>query len=103
MYICGTEGTLRADVITGQIEVKRIGFGVQLEDCSTDASGGHGGGDSVLGASLADSMVRGTPPPTSLEDGLRAAFTAFGLDEALRSGTVVDLTPLWRQAGLIPA
>lgn len=103
MYICGSEGTLRADVLTGQIEYSRIEHGSKLENCSTDASGGHGGGDSVLGASLADSMLHGTPPLTSLEDGLRAAFTAFGLDEALRSGTVVDLTSLWRKAGLISA
>jgi len=103
MYICGSEGTLRADVLTGQIEYRRMEYGAKLENCSTDASGGHGGGDSVLGTSLADSMLRGTPPLTSLEDGLRAAFTAFGLDEALRTGTVVDLTALWHQAGLIPA
>lgn len=101
MYICGTEGTLRADVIAGQIEVKRIGFDTQLEDCSTEASGGHGGGDSILGASLAETMLHGAAPLTSLEDGLRAAFTAFGLDEALRTGTVVDLTPLWCKAGLL--
>lgn len=100
LYICGSEGTLRADVLTGHIEYWRIGYGTKLENCSTAGSGGHGGGDSVLGASLADSMLHGAPPLTSLEDGLRAAFTAFGIDEALRTGTVKDLTPLWRQAGI---
>lgn len=100
MYICGTEGTLRADVITGQLEVCRIGFDTQLEDLHTVASGGHGGGDTVLGAGLADTIVRGAPPITSLEDGLRAAFTAFGIDEAQRTGTVFDLTPFWRKAGM---
>jgi predicted dehydrogenase len=102
LYICGSEGTLRADVITGMIQVKRFEIGAQLEDCSTGVSGGHGGGDSVLGASLADSMLNGAKPLASLDDGLRAAFTAFGIDEALRSGTVADITPLWRQAGLDP-
>lgn len=102
MVICGTEGTLRADVISGQLEVKRLGFDTSLEDCRTDASGGHGGGDTILGASLADSILTGAPPLTSLEDGLRAAFTAFGIDEAQRTGTVTDLTPLWRQAGITP-
>jgi predicted dehydrogenase len=101
MYICGTEGTLRADVITGQLEVKRIGFDPQMEDCRTDASGGHGGGDTILGASLANTMLNGAPPLTSLEDGLRAAFTAFSIDEAQRTGTVVDLTSLWRQADIV--
>ena len=100
MYICGTEGTLRADVMTGLLEMRRIGFDSTMEDCRTEAMGGHGGGDPVLGAGLADTMLNGAPPLTSLEDGLRAAFTAFGLDEAQRTGTVVDLTPLWRQAGI---
>jgi predicted dehydrogenase len=103
MYICGTEGTLRSNVLTGQIEFFPIGYGAQLENCSTEALGAHGGGDSVLGASLADSILKGTPPLTSLEDGLCAAFTAFGLDEALRTGTVTDLIPLWRKAGLDPS
>jgi predicted dehydrogenase len=100
LYICGTEGTLRADVLTGKIEVRRFGTESPVEDCSTEASGGHGGGDGVLGQSLADSMIHGTPPLTSLDDGLRAAFTAFGMDEAQRTGTVIDLMPLWQRAGL---
>jgi predicted dehydrogenase len=100
MVLCGTEGALRSDVISGQLDVQRIGFDTVLEDCRTDASGGHGGGDSVLGASLADTMLNGAPPLASIEDGLRAAFTAFGIDEAQRTGAVVDLTPLWRQAGI---
>ena len=100
MIICGTEGTLRSDVITGQLEVKRIGFDTKLENCQTDSSGGHGGGDAVLGQSLANTMLNGAPPLTSLEDGLRASFTAFGIDEAMRTGTVVNLMPLWKQAGM---
>ena len=100
MYICGTEGALRADVMNGQLEMQRIGFNTVLENCRTDAAGGHGGGDAILGASLADTMLRGAEPLSTLEDGLRAAFTAFGIDEAQRTGTVVDLTPMWRQAGI---
>jgi len=99
MYICGSEGTLRADVLAGSIEVKRIGFDTECEDLSTGASGGHGGGDSFLGRSLADMMVHGAPSPASLEDGLRAAITVFAIDEAERTGRVVDLAPWWRRAG----
>ena len=100
MYICGTEGTLRSDVISGIIEVKKIGFNTQIEDMSTDASGGHGGGDKILADSLADSIIKGCPSKTGLEDGLRAAFTVFAIDEAERIGKVVDLMPLWKQAGI---
>ena len=101
MYICGTEGTLRADVLTGELEVKRIGFGTEIEKLGgADGAGGHGGGDGILGASLAESMVQGKAPLTSLEDGLRAAFTAFGIDKAQATGKVVDLRPLWQKAGI---
>jgi len=100
MYICGTEGTLRSDVISGQLEVQRIGFDTPCEDLRSDVRGGHGGGDEVLAASLARSMLDGEVPLTSLEDGLRAAFTCFGIDEAQNKGVVIDLNPLWEKAGL---
>ncbi len=100
LYICGTEGTLRADVITGALDVKRIGFDTRVEDCRTGVDGGHGGGDTILGESLTASMLQGAPPRTSMVDGLRAAVTAFGIDEAQRTGTVTDLRPLWRRAGI---
>jgi predicted dehydrogenase len=102
MVICGTEGTLRSDVITGTLEVQRIGFGTTREDAGTGAKGGHGGGDETLGESLARSMREGAQPLTSLEDGLRAAVTVFGIDEAQRTGMVTDLSPLWRQVGINP-
>lgn len=100
MYICGTEGALRADVIQGSIEVKRIGWDTEMEDCSTEAKGGHGGGDTILGQSIVDSMFKDLPPRSSLEDGLRAAITCFGVDQAQTSGTVVDLHDMWDQAGI---
>jgi predicted dehydrogenase len=100
MYICGTRGTLRADVIKGTLEVKEIGFDVKTEDYSTGVSGGHGGGDSVLGESLAETMFNGVPPPASMEDALRASITAFGIDSALENGVVFDLDPYWKKVAV---
>ncbi len=99
-YLCGTEGTLRADVLSGGIQVRRIGFDTPLQDRSTVASGGHGQGDPVLGAALAEAIVRGAELPAGLDEGLRAAFAAFGIDRAMASGQVEDLRPMWRLAGL---
>ncbi|MFT5240473.1 MAG: putative dehydrogenase [Kiritimatiellia bacterium] len=103
MYICGDKGTIRADVMTGSIELKRLGFDTVIENCSTEASGGHGGGDDILAKSLSESMLEGVDPRTSLDDGLRAALTVFGIDEAMNTGRVVDLTPLWSRAGIAVA
>lgn len=100
MYLLGTDGAIRADVVAGRIEGRRIGRDAPLEDLSAGVSGSHGGGDAVLGRSLADSMLRGEPPRATLEDGLRSAITAFAVDEAMVQGRLIDVTPYWRQAGI---
>ncbi len=101
MYILGTEGAIRSDVISGQIEWRRIGFNEAMHDASTSAKGGHGDGDRLLVETLADSMLRDAPPRTTAEDGLTSALTVFGVDEALDTGRVVDLGPLWEKADAI--
>ena len=100
MYILGAEGAIRADVITGKIEVRRIGFDTELENVSAGVSGGHGGGDNLLVKELADSMLRGSPPKVGIEEGLRSALTCFAIDEAMETGAVVDLAPYWNQIEL---
>jgi len=77
MYILGTEGAIRADVLTGKIETKKIGFDTQIEDVSSGSSGGHGGGDHILVAELAESMLNGTKPVVGLKEGLEASVTSF--------------------------
>lgn len=99
MYVCGTEGTLRGDVLTGKIEWKRIGFDTELHTEKT-ASGGHGGADGFLADSLRDSMLNGTAPIVGLEDGMKSSLAVFGLDAALDSGSVVDMLPMWKRVGI---
>lgn len=100
-YIVGTEGTIRGDVRQGIIERRRIGWdkGWQRE---MSASGGHGGGDEVLVKSLARSMREAAVPDAGLYDGLTASISCFGVDEAQDSGRVVDMRPMWREAGIDP-
>jgi predicted dehydrogenase len=98
MYICGTEGTIRSDVIDGSIVVQRIGYDQELIDASTSAKGGHGDGDRFLTQCWYDCMTRGVEPVTGFEDGLKSAVTAFAIDEALDTGRVVDLAEYWRKA-----
>ena len=100
MYICGTEGTIRADVIAGTIELKRIGFETKTEQVSAGVSGGHGGGDAVLARELAASMLKGTPPSVGLDAGLKSAVTCFAIDKAMTSGRTVDVRPYWKRAGI---
>ena len=97
MYILGTEGAIRADVLTGKIETKRIGFDTLTIDASSGSSGGHGGGDTVLVAELAESMLNGKEPSVGLKEGLEASITSFAIDDALDNGKVINLASYWEK------
>jgi len=101
MYLLGTHGTIRGDVLTGQIEYKRIGHepAVQVEKT---VGGGHGGADGTMSAALANSMTDGADPLVGLEDGIRSAVACFGIDAALDRGEVYDLSQMWVQVGITP-
>jgi len=105
-YICGTEGTLRADLVTGSIEIQKIGWNAQIEkiDLHLEDRGGdgHGGGDEVMARSMVETLLRGVAPLASVEDGIKSAIVAFGIDKAADEGSVVDLRTMWKQAGIDP-
>ena len=96
-YLCGTEGTLRADVIAGTIELQRIGHSTTPEFIDTGAKGGHGGGDYIMSQGLVATILEGKPPLATVDDGIRACVAAFGIDQAADSGQVTDLRPMWNR------
>jgi predicted dehydrogenase len=102
-YILGSEGAIRADALSGKLEYKPVGFEVPttLFDCTS--GGGHHGGDEFLLADFASCMLEQKSPSVGIEEGIEAAFACFGIDEALDAGTVVNLLPRWRQAGIDPS
>ncbi|WP_432797967.1 Gfo/Idh/MocA family protein [Poriferisphaera sp. WC338] len=102
MYILGSEGAIRADLMTGQIETKRIGWD-QPTIVHDATGGGHGDGDVIMTKHLIATMTEGKPPLSTLEDGLIAATTCFAIDEALNKGTIVDLQTWWELAEITPA
>ena len=100
MYICGTKGTLRADLYQGELEVREIGFGKTSRIEKTLDADMHGGGDAVLADELTRTIRFGEPASTTLEDGLQAAVTCFAIDEAMDTGSVVDCSPYWHRVDL---
>ena len=98
-YIVGAEGTIRADLVAGRLEHKRLGWGEPAHEEDTSSAGGHGGGDEVLCRELAACIADGAAPPTGLDEGLASAITAFGIDRAMETGQVVDMAPYWQRAG----
>ena len=100
-YVCGTEGTLRADLATDSIEVRKIGWDTDIEKTSTFVEAGHGGGDEGMARAMVETLLHGAAPLASYEEGLASAIVAFGIDRAADEGCVVDLDPMWRQAGFV--
>ena len=100
LYLLGTEGALRGDLITGQVEVCRTGWDAQSEYTDTTTRGGHGGGDEVMGDELAACLTEGVVPMAGITDGLLSAVTCFGIDRAMEEGRVVEMEPLWSAVGL---
>lgn len=94
-FLCGTEGSLRANAYTGLIEHQRIGWETQPEVIDTQAAGGHGGGDSVMARGLVQTLTQGAPPLATSLDGLRACVAAFGIDASVDTGRIIDLQPYW--------
>jgi len=97
--LLGSEGAIRADALTGIIELQRISSTPEMQRFDTNVAGGHpgghAGGDEVLVESLYDSMRTGAAPLIGVEEGIQSALVCFAIDEAMDTGKVVDLNPLW--------
>ncbi len=94
-YLCGTEGTLRANAYTGLIEHSRVGWDTETLTIDTQAAGGHGGGDTVMARGLVRTLTEGVAPLATVEDGLRACIAAFGIDASMDEEKITDLQPYW--------
>lgn len=99
-YIQGTAGTLRAEAYSRDIQVKRVGVNQGVEDCRVPINGTHLGGDPVMAAHLADTMLTGRRPMVGIDEAVSSAAVAFAIDQAHASGQVVDLAPMWERAGI---
>lgn len=94
-YMCGTRGTIRGDVLTGRLEYTPVGWEPKTESVRPIQGDDHGGAEVPMARDIVDCMLRGKPMPTTMEDGLMASFTCFGIEEARETGTVVNMQPYW--------
>jgi predicted dehydrogenase len=100
MLLLGTEGAIRADVISGLLEFRRIGFDAETERVELDAIGSHGGGDPMLARDLARTMLDGTEPAASIQEALGSTVTALAMNEAMATRSVIDCAPYWASLGM---
>ena len=95
--ILGTEGAIRADLMTGKIEVAKVGWDNAITEHVGEKKGGHGGGDELLVQHLYKMMTEDAPSLTSLDAGIEAAVTCFGFQDAMDNDTIVDMRSYWAQ------
>ena len=98
MYLSCTEGTIALDLYERTIKYRMLGSDEENTLTFKNADG-HGGGDDYIMKELFDTMTNGVPPQCSGDEGLESAILALGIDQAARTGKVVDLEPVWKQLG----
>jgi len=101
LLLLGTKGAIRADLNTGTVELQKLGWDEpRLVYRVTSTLADHAGADSQLVAALADWILEAVPPRTGIDHALDSAITCFGIDRALDERRVVDMQPMWEQAGI---
>jgi len=97
MYFSCTEGNLIVELYQSTLRYRQLADeGETVIDFGTD---GHGGGDGFIMKELFATMTTGALPKCSGREGLNSAVFALALDQAARTGAVVDLTAVWQSLG----
>jgi predicted dehydrogenase len=96
--IMGTHGMAEGDFVRGYLRVtRRDGSRFADHDYTGPLGrGSHYGADAMMVRDIADHLGGGDKAlPVSIVDAMEAGIAALMLDEARRSGQVVDLTETW--------
>jgi predicted dehydrogenase len=97
VYICGTKGTLRADVLSGKLEFAEFDS-EKVENLSVYfEGGGHGGGDEILVNELYEVMADRRILNFGLKESISSVITCFYADQARCGGEVIDLDSIWTE------
>ncbi|MFM2351159.1 MAG: hypothetical protein RIR04_2125 [Pseudomonadota bacterium] len=99
--VMGTHGMAEGDFVRGYLNVTaRDGRRLIAHDYTQGAAakGAHYGADDMMCADIA-SYLRGTSAglPVSILDAMEAGIAALALDQARKTGQVVDLTEVWKK------
>lgn len=97
-YLIGSEGAIRADALTGLIEVHFTDPKKSPQRIDVDAKGSHAGADVIMSQGLRRTLLEGEAPAAGMSEGIASLVTACGIDQAMDTGCVVDFAPLWATA-----
>lgn len=98
--LCGTGGTVESDFSTGQVRWMPA-YGKPEDLPITTATGGpgdgHYGADEQMGRDLAACWLDGAAFPVPAQAAIEAGLLCMAIDQAQRTGTVVDLASWWAE------
>jgi predicted dehydrogenase len=97
--VMGAKGMAEGDFIRNFFRVTDSRTSDRLVD-ATYKTGGlsqHYGADEQMAEDILKHMVDGAPLPVSVTDALEAGLLALSMDQAMRTRSVVDMTPIWQQ------
>lgn len=95
--VFGTKGQAEGDFIRGFLNVTDVMSESRVVERAYEATAlsQHYGADEQMAAEVVDHVMRDGPLPVSTLQALEAGILALSMDEARRSGRIIDLTPVW--------
>jgi predicted dehydrogenase len=97
--VIGAKGMAEGDFIRNFLRVTDARTSDRLVDATYKTSGlsQHYGADEQMAEDILNHMLQGAALPVSVTDALEAGLLALSMDQAMRTRSVVDMTPIWRQ------
>ena len=97
--VMGAQGMAEGDFIRNFLRVTDSRTSDRLVDTTYKASelSQHYGADEQMAEDILKHMLEGVPLPVSVTDALEAGLLALSMDQAMRTRSVVDMTPIWQQ------
>lgn len=97
--VIGVKGMAEGDFIRNFLRVTDSRTSDRLVDTAYKPSelSVHYGADEQMAEDILKHMLEGVPLPVSVTDALEAGLLALSMDQAMRTRSVVDMTPIWQQ------
>jgi predicted dehydrogenase len=98
LYICGTKGTIRSDLLKGEIEYSRFDI-EEKETINFDKKmrESHGGGDSYLAREINLAMTTNYNRVNDFDDAIKSAAAAIMCDVSAKKGKTVSMDKIWKR------
>jgi predicted dehydrogenase len=95
--IAGTEGMIEGDLTDSTIHHHRIDADKQTCRLAHTEASGHYGADAAMAENIVATWLKNTPFNVPAKAALEAGLTCMAIDQAQRTGEVIDVRPLMQR------